>query len=82
MHRDVEGQALIAPSRKLRHEHEMTGARNGQELSEALHHGKHDSLQPGHDGFFGLAMVFINALFDRRARTPTVGNRRASAQCT
>ena len=48
MHGNIEREALIAPSKYRRHEHEMPGAGNGQELGQPLHDGEYDDLQPAH----------------------------------
>ena len=48
VHGDVERQALVGPLEKVRHEHEVPGTRNRQELGESLHDRENDDLQVRH----------------------------------
>ena len=63
---DVEGEALVRPAEEMRHQHEVAGARNRQELGQALHDGENDRLN----------RIQMPPLGFRRGRSPsaTEGN--------
>src|SRR5207302_1205833 len=48
VHDRVEGESLIAPAEDVRHEDQVTGRRNGEELGEPLDEAENHPLSVGH----------------------------------
>ena len=48
VHHGVKGETLIRPAEKVRHQDQMAGGGDGEELGHALDHAEHDALRVRH----------------------------------
>jgi hypothetical protein len=48
VHGHVKGQPLVGPAEEMRHQDQVTRARDRQELGQALHDGEDDGLKEIH----------------------------------